>query len=197
MSQSQQSIALFDFDGTLTTSDSMFAFIDFVKGKKRRWLGMLWLAPMLIRFKLGWKDRQQAKEELLYHFFKGMKKEELEASANRFNQEVIPQILRPSMIEKLRWHQQAGHNCYLVSASLDIWLRPFAQEYQLTLLSTEAHFSQGIYQRKFASPNCYGPEKLKRIQAALKGQPDYYVYAYGDSNGDREMLAWADINLKI
>jgi len=185
-------IAAFDFDGTLTTRDSMFAFIGFTRGKLRLALGMLWLSPMLVRFKLGKKDRQAAKEQLLYHFFGKMTEEKLKEKARLFNQQVIPHIIRAETLERLAWHQAAGHHCLLVSASLDLWLQPFAEEHGLQLLSTQANFSGGSYQRHFNSPNCYGPEKVKRIQAALNGQPVVFSYAYGDSNGDKQMLAWAD-----
>lgn len=197
MSQSPKTVAAFDFDGTLTTKDSMFAFIAFVKGRKRLYLGMIWLLPMLIRFKLGLKDRQQAKEQLLDHFFGGMQETKLKQLAEAFCSEKLPQMLRREMIERLQWHQEQAHRCLLVSASLDLWLQPFADSYQLELLCTRAQFSDGKYTRSFRSPNCYGPEKVKRIQAALEGQPVYFSYAYGDSNGDREMLAWADDNVLI
>jgi HAD superfamily hydrolase (TIGR01490 family) len=197
MSYPENKIAAFDFDGTLTTRDSMFAYIAFVKGKTRLLLGMIWLLPMLIRFKLGIKDRQEAKEQLLYHFFGGMDEKVLRQQAEYFSQQKIPQMLRKEIIDRLTWHQNQGHRCFLVSASLDLWLQPFADTYKLELLSTQAQFSNGKYTRTFRSANCYGPEKVKRIQAALEGQPDYFVYAYGDSNGDREMLAWADEDVLI
>lgn len=197
MSFSKNHIAAFDFDGTLTTQDSMFAYIAFVKGKMRLLLGMIWLLPMLIRFKLGLKDRQAAKEQLLYHFFGGMEETTLRQQAKSFSQQKLPQMLRPEMMERLAWHQNQGHRCFLVSASLDLWLQPFADTYNLELLATQAQFSNGKYARTFRSANCYGPEKTKKIQAALEGQPDYFVYAYGDSNGDREMLAWADEDVLI
>lgn len=197
MSFSPKNIAAFDFDGTLTTQDSMFAFISFVKGKRHLYFGMLWLLPMLIRFKLGLKNRQQAKELLLYHFFGGMNEEDLTRYAIAFCQEKLPNMLRSEMIDRLAWHKNQEHRCFLVSASLDLWLKPFAEKYKLELLCTQAQYSNGKYIRPFRSPNCYGPEKVKKIQAALEGQPDYFVYAYGDSNGDREMLEWADQGERI
>ena len=158
---------------------------------------MIWLLPMLVLFKLGLKDRQKAKEQLLFHFFKGMEEGGLKQKAVSFCEQELPQMLRTEMMDRLAWHQNQGHRCFLVSASLDLWLQPFADKYQLDLLSTQAQFSHGKYTRPFRSPNCYGPQKVKSIQAALKGQPDYFVYAYGDSNGDREMLAWADEDVLI
>lgn len=190
-------IAAFDFDGTLTTRDSMFAFIESVGGKSLLIMGLIRLSPMLILFKLGLIDRQKAKERLLYYFFKGTDEIVLKTWAKDFCEKELPAMLNPEMMERLAWHQQQGHRCFLVSASLDLWLQPFAEQHQLELLSTQAQFSKGKYHRNFLCPNCYGPEKVKRLQAALEGQPAYFSYAYGDSNGDREMLEWADEDVLI
>ncbi|MCW8829046.1 MAG: HAD-IB family hydrolase, partial [Gammaproteobacteria bacterium] len=40
--------------------------------------------------------------------------------------------------------------------------------------------------------NCYGAEKIRRLQSLLGERAGYDLYAYGDSRGDRELLALAD-----
>jgi phosphoserine phosphatase len=44
----------------------------------------------------------------------------------------------------------------------------------------------------FISKNCYGQEKVNRLLEVEPDRKNYYLYAYGDSRGDREMLAFAD-----
>ena len=41
------------------------------------------------------------------------------------------------------------------------------------------------------APNCRGPEKVNRLLARFGAKPDV-LYAYGDSSGDRDLLALAD-----
>ena len=45
-------------------------------------------------------------------------------------------------------------------------------------------------------PNCRGPEKVRRLREWFDRQgldrADLTLWAYGDSSGDRELLAWAD-----
>ena len=41
-------IAFFDFDGTITTDDSLLKFIRFVVGDRRFLLGLVVLSPMLV-----------------------------------------------------------------------------------------------------------------------------------------------------
>jgi phosphoserine phosphatase len=45
---------------------------------------------------------------------------------------------------------------------------------------------------RLSGRNCYGPEKVERLEEVLGKLDNYLVYAYGDSKGDRELLAVAD-----
>ena len=45
---------------------------------------------------------------------------------------------------------------------------------------------------KFLTMNCYGQEKVKRIERAFPLRDTYELIVYGDSQGDKEMLAYAD-----
>ena len=91
----------------------------------------------------------------------------------------------------------------IVSASIDNWVRPFF--YQLTahsvsdfrVIGTKVEAdSNGRLTGRFLTNNCYGPEKVRRVLAEypqLAAQrSSYVVEAYGDSRGDKEMLAFAD-----
>ena len=44
----------------------------------------------------------------------------------------------------------------------------------------------------FATPNCKGAEKVRRILGLFPDRESYRLTAFGDSRGDREMLAMAD-----
>jgi phosphatidylglycerophosphatase C len=60
------------------------------------------------------------------------------------------------------------------------------------LLGTELAFdAQDRVAGAFATPNCRGPEKVVRLKAAFG--PDVRLKAaYGDTSGDKEMLAMAE-----
>lgn len=55
-------LALFDFDGTITTDDSLIKFIRFVVGDAKTLWGMLLLSPMLIIYKLKLISNYKAKQ---------------------------------------------------------------------------------------------------------------------------------------
>lgn len=185
-------IAVFDFDGTLTRGDSMWAFLRFVCGLPRLGLGLLWLSPMLLVFKAKLISRQAAKERLLSHFLKGKSRETLTALGKKFAATTLPGMVRSAGLAKLREHQALGHTCYLVTASADIWTAAWASEHGMILVASQAAYEEQIFTGKLTGSNCYGPEKVRRMELLLQGQRPARIYAYGDSGGDREMLAWAD-----
>ena len=40
--------------------------------------------------------------------------------------------------------------------------------------------------------NCWGTEKVRRLQELVGSKEGYVLYAYGDTRGDRELLEYAD-----
>jgi phosphatidylglycerophosphatase C len=184
-------LALFDFDGTLTTRDTLFAFVFHCRGRLFGTLGLVWLLPWLVGNRVGLIGGERAKARLLRLFFGGVSRERLEAWSATFADR-IDAMVRPGARERLGWHREQGHDVWVVSASLDLWLRPWAERHGLGLLCTEARFDGDVFTGELASANCNGPEKERRIRAALALADYPFVYGYGDSEGDAEMLGLAD-----
>jgi phosphatidylglycerophosphatase C len=77
----------------------------------------------------------------------------------------------------------------LVSASLEIYLLPWAKTIGLDqVIGTRLAVQNGLLTGRIIGQNCYGAEKVKRLQAVLGDLSQYCIYAYGDSRGDRELL---------
>lgn len=187
-----KSIAFFDFDGTITTDDSLLKFIRFVVGDAKFVLGLLVLAPMLALYMAKIIPNYRAKQYLLAWYFKGMPKDAFLAVAQEYSLQHIQTILRPEAMQRIAWHQQQGHQVVIVSASLECWLQPWCEQQGLGLLATQIDLSQPLITGRFLSANCYGQEKVNRIRAAYDLSQFNKIYAYGDSSGDKEMLALAD-----
>ena len=62
-------IAFFDFDGTITTKDTLLEFIKFYKGKYQFYLGFLVYSPFLVAYKLKIIPNYVAKQKVLQYFF--------------------------------------------------------------------------------------------------------------------------------
>jgi HAD superfamily hydrolase (TIGR01490 family) len=184
-------LVLFDVDGTLTRSDTMFSFAMFVAGKGRLFLALWLVSPVLVGMKLGLVDRGRAKGLLLRVCFGGITQSALQQAAARFAVERLPSLLRPGAPEQVKAYLDAGDRVLLVSASLDLWLAPIAEALGVGLISTEAAWKNGRFVG-LAGVNCRGPEKVRRILERLDLADFSRSIAYGDSSGDREMLAMAD-----
>jgi len=61
-------IAFFDFDGTITTKDTLLELIKYQKGRLLFYIGFLINAPYLVAYKLKIIRNSTAKQKVL-HFF--------------------------------------------------------------------------------------------------------------------------------
>ena len=61
-------VAAFDFDGTLTTRDTLLAFIRFTHGRRGLLGGLLRYAPCLLLMRMGLYPNWKAKERFFSHF---------------------------------------------------------------------------------------------------------------------------------
>lgn len=178
-----------DFDGTLTTRDTLIEFIRFACGTPRFILGFLLHAPLLVLMKLGLYDNGKTKQRVFSWFFKGMAIEDFNRLCKDFA-DCSRHLLRPEMVRLLEQAQTEGSKVLIVSASIDNWVQPFFPSF--TIVGTQIEVIDGLLTGRFLTPNCYGQEKVRRILALHPDRSDYHLIAYGDSRGDREMLAFAD-----
>ncbi|MBK7669085.1 MAG: HAD-IB family phosphatase [Sphingobacteriaceae bacterium] len=81
-----------------------------------------------------------------------------------------------------------GHVISIVSASLDIWIRPFCEKHGIDYLCTEIEYVNGISTGKLLTPNCNGAEKAVRIKQRYNLTDYSSIIAYGNSSGDKAMF---------
>ena len=186
----------FDFDGTLTTSDTLLEFIKYAKGRGRFLMVFLMYSPLLVMMKLHMYPNWKAKQRIFAHLFAGMRIEKFDALCRGFAEE-SQHLLRPKGITLMHEALVAGAQVFIVSASIDNWVRPFFDIRNLKgvqVLGTQIEVEDGKLTGRFKSNNCYGKEKVHRIAEVLKSfeRSEYEIEAFGDSRGDKEMLAFAD-----
>ncbi len=179
----------FDFDGTLTTSDTLLAFIRYAKGMPTFVCGFLRYAHLLILMKLKLYPNWKAKQQIFSYFFKGMDQETFDSLCQQFAAE-NRQLLRPNGIKQIEQAKADDADVLIVSASIDNWVQPFFQH--VNVLGTQIEVKNGNLTGRFLTKNCYGQEKVNRILALYPDRNTYYLIAYGDSRGDKELLAFAD-----
>ncbi|MBO1364480.1 HAD-IB family hydrolase [Prevotella sp. A2931] len=185
-------IILSDFDGTLTTRDTLPAFIHYTCGSLRMAIGFLLFSPILVLMKFKLYPNWKAKQHLFNWFFGGMALNRFNALCTNFASK-NSRLLRPEMVRLLKEARQEGAEIIIVSASIDNWVAPFF-DHDIRIVGTQVETADGKLTGRFKTANCYGPEKVKRVKRLLGDEPrrELLITAYGDSRGDREMLAYAD-----
>lgn len=184
-----KTIAVFDFDGTITTKDTLLLFIRYACGTKRFLLGMLLFSPLIIMMLLRLYPNGKCKEKIFAYFFKDMPYSEFKRLGEDFARFAHKNIMRPEMVERIKWHISQDHKVYVISASIEEWVAPCCKTIgDITVLATKVKSDLS----SFISKNCYGQEKVNRLLEMEPERNTYTLYAYGDSRGDKEMLAFAD-----
>ena len=182
-------IYAFDFDGTLTTKDTLIEFIRYAKGSMALGLGFMRYAHLLVLMKMGLYPNYKAKQKVFAHFFKDTTLDDFNALCKAFAAS-SSHLLRPNAIEAINHAIKEGSEVLIVSASIDNWVQPFFL--QVKVVGTQIEVIDGKLTGRFLSKNCYGQEKVNRILSLYPNRQDYHLTAYGDSRGDKEMLAFAD-----
>lgn len=186
-------IAAFDFDRTLTQCDSLLPFLFHVHGRAKMMAVLIALIPTFLLFTLGRVSRQEVKEQLLMRTLKGKSLVDAEKAGEVFATGPLNALLKPSAMKRLEWHLSQGHRCILVSASLELYLKPWAQAhgFETVIASRLALTQEGLITGRLEGLNCWGEEKARRLKAYLCDEEVKELYAYGDSRGDHELLAMA------
>ena len=186
-------VAVFDFDGTITSKDTLLEFIIFACGRWKFFVGFVLHAPWLCLMKLHLYPNWKCKERIFSWFFKGKEYHAFAELGQRFS-EKADVMLRRCTIELVNKHIREGATVYVISASIEEWVRPMCSHLGLVnVLGTRIDVdNQGLLTGRFMTANCYGQEKVRRLLEVEPQRNDYYLYAYGDSRGDREMLDFAD-----
>ncbi|HEX9511991.1 MAG TPA: HAD-IB family hydrolase [Puia sp.] len=192
----KQRIAFFDFDGTITTKDTLLEFIKFSKGSLLFGLGFLLTSPWVLAYKLKLISNQQAKEKVLQFFFRKESLSRFQEICDRFGATAVPGLLRPKALQEIEKLQAAGFAVVIVSASPENWIRVWADQVQASLIATRLETVEqsnpgmpgSRLTGKILGANCHGLEKVRRIQQEYNLADYTEIYTYGDTSGDRPML---------
>jgi phosphatidylglycerophosphatase C len=184
-------IAFFDFDGTITNKDTLLEFIKFTKGNLAFRMGFLRNLHFLIAYKIKLIPNQLAKEKVLAHFFGNTPVAQFHEKCDAFSREIIPGLIRPGAIDEIKKLQEQGVQVVIVSASPENWIRQWTSSIHADLLATKLEVNNETITGKIVGINCHGEEKVRRIKEHYSLADYPTIYAYGDTSGDKPMLALA------
>lgn len=188
-------VAAFDFDGTLTRRDTLAPFLAEVAGPSSFTRNVLLELPALAAAATRPSSRDAAKARLLRRTLSRRLATEVQATGESYGERLVATGLRSEVVARMQRHRTAGHQIVIVSASLEIYLQVVASRLELDgLVCTRLEVGDdGRLTGEMLNGNCRGREKARRLRAWLHEHeiPDAQIWAYGNSSGDREMLAMA------
>ncbi|MBO4711383.1 HAD family hydrolase [bacterium] len=186
--EQKKTLALFDFDKTITDRDTFLPFLLFSFGWLRTILVLLLLSPQALICLAGFMSRKKYKEMIFKLTIKGWTKEKFNAVAQDFYRQKVRNYLRKSALDEIKRHLENDADVSLVSASPEDWLKPFTDELGINLIGTRLEIKDGSYTGKIVGNNCRKAEKVNRVKEVYNLENYSDIYAYGDSRGDKEML---------
>jgi phosphatidylglycerophosphatase C len=190
-------VAAFDFDGTLTRSDSVVPFLRRVGGRRKLVLQLARRAPSVI-VAVARRDRDRLKALATDAVFRGVPLARVDTLALEHGRAIARRGLRDDVVARLGWHLEHGHRVLIVSASYEPYVRVVAGalgvgDVVATRLGVDA---ADVCTGELEGANCRAAEKVHRLDQWLSqhglARADVELWAYGDSSGDRELLAHAD-----
>lgn len=189
--QPSRPLVAFDFDGTLTAQDSFITFLVWRAGIFSAALKGLALVPTALAY-FGHRDRGRLKSKMIRAFLGGVSLETAREDAARFARDKAPRLLRPDALAAWESWRERGARLVIVTASPEFLVSPFAQALGAdTLIGTRLVIDpRGRLTGALDGMNCRGLEKVMRLKAVY-GAPLDLAAAYGDTEGDADMLGAA------
>jgi HAD superfamily hydrolase (TIGR01490 family) len=184
-------LALFDFDGTITITETYPLFMRRAVPRSRLVLGAIVLAPWLVGYKLGRVSGQRVRASMVRIGLKGVGESQIGMAGAAFARDVLPHVTRPVAMERIQWHQDRGDRVVIVSAALDVYLRPWARPLGIDVVCSRLESANGVLTGRYVGADCCGPEKARRVREQYDLTTFNAVYAYGDTDEDHELLQLA------
>ncbi len=189
-----ETFALFDFDGTICKGDSIVSFLKY--SLKHKQMTLKDLAKGLWGYTLYVFKRissTQAKERGMA-FLKGKTQKEVEAFCQKWYDEKLSKKIFEKAKEEIKTHQKNHIKVLVVTASPDLYLNPFKEDYGIIdIIGTRIDVDEkGICTGRISGENVRGLEKNLRIAEYLAAKgwtvDTEKSWGYGNSIYDEPML---------
>ena len=181
-------LALFDFDGTITTKGTFPDFMRFAVVPAKCAVGNILFAPRVLGYKLGFISGSDIRTRVTRFGFRGVAADEVRRAGHEFARDVLPDLLRPSAMEKIQWHKNQGDVVVIVSGAFDVYLSPWCVQHQLHLICSQLEVVDGTLTGRYRGEQCVNAEKSRRVREKYDLEKFLKVYAYGDTKEDMDML---------
>ena len=200
MPQDKITLAIFDFDGTLTAGHLWTGIARHHQAKKiKRTALFLYMAGHLpywvaAKMKLYPDDKNRAKwGRDLAVLFKDFSLQEAGTAFEWVTDNYFLPLMRKDMMAVLEEHRRKGHRTLILSGMFGAFLEVVAGRLGMDYwVGTPLEVKNGRYSGKIVPPLCFGENKANYLQGYLQKQGldvDYHEsYAYADSIYDNPVF---------
>lgn len=185
-------MTIYDLDGTLLSGSTFTPFLIFGARRLAPWRLLLlpvWVA-LMIGHKLGLLDRTALKHRGMRLMLGRPRAERLAAVAQAFADARVAR-LHPGARRAMEADVREGRRVVIATAAYLLYAEHIARLLKIEEIIASHWALEGELQ-----PNCYGPEKLARVQAWLAergiAREELHLRFVSDSFADGPLLDWAD-----
>ncbi|MEO1474110.1 MAG: HAD-IB family hydrolase [Pseudomonadota bacterium] len=192
--------AIFDLDKTITREGTWSRFVRFATDQTAFWTKLPAAGLQAAIYKLGFASRGSVKEKAIALYLQGRSKDELQALAADFVTRDISYGLRRRASSVIKKHQDQGDRLIIASAAVDLICEPMAEAlgFHDVICTRLSWDSEDRLLPILDGANCYGPEKLRRVDRYFKEQHlDRPATFYSDHITDLPCLLWADHGVAV
>jgi phosphatidylglycerophosphatase C len=184
-------LALFDFDGTITTRELFPDFVRSAVPRERLRRGQWLLAPWIAGYKLGLVSGTVVRAKIVDIGFRGVEEADYLAAGERFVREIVQRALRPEAMTRIDWHRQRGDTIAVVSGAFDAYLTIWCRQQGLDCICSRLEATEGVLTGRYVGAQCVAEEKPRRVGEQYDVRAFDAIYAYGDTKEDMDLLAIA------
>lgn len=184
-------VVIFDFDGTLSASDSHLEFGRYCfKHSLRAWIFLPFVLVGMMVYVLNHHSKWSREKMRRFLTPKMIKK-------------FAPQVIREHKLRRFGWaaeqvasEHDAGNICVLISAGPDYIVPDLVRDMKFDAVITSKMDKKTPWKYKFM---CWGPNKVVALDEWAKQNKiiPHVVRAYGDSESDKYIMELADTEIWI
>ena len=185
-------VILLDFDGTITSRDTTkILLIQLLMVRPWRIFGAAWFLLRMV-FSTDSDIKQRLKNNVVGHLINGLTDGDMSRALGQFSHKVRA-LYRPSMLKKINEAIENGTSILIVTASPSFAISHCVSDLPVTVIGTEFKKNGDFYCRQMKGKNCYGDEKVNRIEfwRQDKGITCSFTEAWSDHFSDYPMLKMA------
>ena len=190
-------LAIYDMDKTITRRATWTPFLRrWARRRPRSLLGLVGTVGPGALYLVKAIDRARLKEMSQRLVMGRPEKGAVERVASGYAFRVAGRVY-PQARARIAADRAAGYRIVIATASYDFYVRPIAEALGIAdVIATSSTLEDGRVLPRIAGENCYGPAKLRMIEAWMAEQRiargDAEIRFYSDHVSDAPTLDWAD-----